>query len=170
MIGSFPIEFWFVLQVGTDLILIGLFLLLLRRKAVDRNGSRSAEGPSPCDGLEAALQEASRLAETFESQLQEKRRIINRLNAQLDSRIISLNLLLKRAEGCTTAGDHPGKDRPRPLTHPHDLQQQICALAEQGLPASAIAERLDLATGEVTLVLELRRKFRQLEQSEQPAE
>lgn len=116
------------------------------------------------DTLEPILKEAQELAGQFESQLKEKQRIVRSLNERLDSRIISLNLLMNRAETCLASSKDVSRERATSHTDVYDLQQQIITLAEKGFDSERIANRLGISKGEVTLVLDLKKKFREMEQ------
>ncbi len=48
--------------------------------------------------LEPFVKESKATADSFDRQIKEKRKLINELNESLDSRIISINLLISRAE------------------------------------------------------------------------
>ncbi|GAG36455.1 unnamed protein product, partial [marine sediment metagenome] len=47
----------------------------------------------------------------------------------------------------------------------YDLQQEIIALGVKGIAPQEIADRMGISKGEVTLVLELKRKFQEMEKS-----
>jgi DNA-binding NarL/FixJ family response regulator len=117
--------------------------------------------------LEPLLKDAHKVGRQFEAQLKEKQEIARRLNEHLDSHIISLNLLLNRAELCLVSGENtPTPERKTTLRKDvYDLQQEIITLSEKGLSAEKIANRLGIAEGEVTLVLDLKKKFRDIEQA-----
>ncbi|MCK4388855.1 MAG: hypothetical protein KAV83_01290 [Desulfobacterales bacterium] len=150
---SASLQFWVILQLVVDLFLIILFIIFVRQfKAGGASLASSRVEPLP-QGLEPLLKEAEKVAGQFETQLKEKQRLVKRLNEHLDSRIISLNLLLNRAEVCEK----------KPHKHVYDLQEQIIALGVKGLGPQEIANRMGISKGEVTLVLELKRKFQEME-------
>ncbi|MDY0219626.1 MAG: hypothetical protein RBR67_00610 [Desulfobacterium sp.] len=210
------LKFWLVVQLFIDLVLVGLFLVLLGRlknhpkekknrgkdvgekiaiqgKAsggVEENilAAKEAGQTASCiiDMLEPLVREADAAAATFDGQIRDKKKIIKGLNNSLDSRIISINLLLSRAEsllagasnhssvhgkemGLSGKGDgkdgFKGGDKPR--KHPEDdvfdQQKSVVELFEKGLDADAIALRLSMPKGEVQLVISLKKKFMAME-------
>jgi len=160
------IEFWVIMQVAVDLCLIVLFLMVLRQM----RGASTASGPAPVPApvedvtaaIESVLTEAKDVASQFEVQLKEKQSIIRRLNERLDSRIIGLNLLLNRAEmylnGKQTVPGQAGK-----YIDICGLQQEIITLAGKGLHPNVVADRLGISKTEVELVVELKKKFEEME-------
>jgi hypothetical protein len=154
-----PIEFWLVLQLLMDLLLVGLALYFVRSLRSDPSGSVSQQAAERLMGLlEPLLVEADKTARAFDAQLQEKNRLIQALNERLDSRIISLNLLLNRADAC----GRPDSAQP---PHVYDQQQEIIALDRTGIDADSISRRLSLPRGEVDLVLDLHRKLLDVQQA-----
>jgi DNA-binding NarL/FixJ family response regulator len=164
MMLSAPIEFWVITQVAIDLCLIILFVVFLRQ--VKGAGARPKPGEieQVTQILEPVLRDAQASAGQFEAQLREKQRIVSSLNERLDSRIISLNLLLNRAEACIASCKKGPGENETPGREVSDLQQEIMTLAEQGLEAKEIASRLQVSKGEVTLVLDLKKRFLEMEQ------
>jgi transcriptional regulator len=162
---SAAIEFWVIVQVVVDLLLIILFIGFARQLKASR-AKRVWSGTDPLPQvLEPLLKEAEKVAGQFEAQLKQKQHLIRRLNEHLDNRIISLNLLLSRAEVCLASHDNESKETDRPQRHVYDLQQEIIALGAKGLDSQEIANRMGISKGEVTLVLELKRKFQEMEKS-----
>jgi hypothetical protein len=153
-----PIEFWLVLQLLLDLLLVGLGLHFIRSRRGALNNSPPKKAAERLMGLlEPLLVEADRTARAFDAQLQEKNRLIQQINERLDSRIISLNLLLNRADacGCGTSAKTP---------HVYDQQEEIIALDRAGMDAETISSRLSLPRGEVDLVLDLHHKLLEVRQ------
>ncbi len=162
---SAAIEFWVIVQVVVDLLLIILFIVFMRQLRASR-AKRASSGVEPLPQvLEPLLKEAKKVAGQFETQLKEKQRLVRRLNEHLDNRIISLNLLLSRAEVCLASHDKESMEKDRSQRHVYDLQQEIIALGVKGIAPQEIADRMGISKGEVTLVLELKRKFQEMEKS-----
>ncbi len=161
---SAPIEFWVITQVAIDLCLIILFVIFLRQVKGACTGPKSGQIERVTRILEPALRDAQALAGQFEAQLKEKQRIVSSLNERLDSRIISLNLLLNRAETCLASCARVPGENVTAGREVSDLQQEIVTLAEKGLEAKEIASRLEISKGEVTLVLDLKKRFLEMEQ------
>ena len=162
---SSAMEFWVIMLVVVDLLLIILFIVFMRKiKAVKAGSMSSGVEPLP-QALEPLLKEAKNVAEEFEVQLKEKQRLVRKLNDRLDSRIISLNLLLSRAEGCLSLNDNGSTGADSSHRHVYDVQQEIIAHGEKGLGPQEIAERMGISIGEVKLVLELKKKFEEMEKN-----
>ena len=92
----------------------------------------------------------------FENQLKEKARLVRSVNEHLDSRIISMNLLLNRAEA-----QIPENLKNEDLHRNHILDQQEAILKMYGEnhAPEEIAKSLSLPRGEVDLVIDLKKKF-----------
>jgi hypothetical protein len=156
-------KFWIVGQIAIDIVLLLLFFYLIRiiNSRYSVNISDNTVGKLT-EVIEPLLRDAEKVATTFESQLQEKKRIIRKLNEHLDDRIISLNLLLNRADLYSV--EHQEKDKTsHPKPHVVDQQKMIIHLAQKGLDHESIAKKLSISVGEVKLVLDLKKKFLQME-------
>lgn len=165
MMWSTALEFWMIMLVVVDLLLIILFIILMRQLKAARAMPASSDVELLPQILEPLLKEAERISMQFETQLKEKQRLVRKLNEHLDSRIISLNLLLNRADVCLASHGKESMGKNTPQRHVYDLQQEIIALAEKGLGSQEIANRMGISEGEVMLVLELKRKFMELEKN-----
>ncbi len=163
MLQNFPLEFWIISQVVMDAALILVVFLVWRRFSKGPEVPKEAALMAVSRVLEPVLEESRKLAEAFDGQLTEKRAIINKINHDLDARIISLNLLLKRAE--TLLGEqNPSRKGGKQVHSDHvvDLQQKVVALDAKGLPPKEIASRLQMPLGEVDMVISLKRKFEKM--------
>jgi hypothetical protein len=153
------------MQVAIDVLLIILFVVFMKQSRAAKVGrALSAAEPLP-QMLEPLLKEAEKVAGEFEDQLKEKQRLIRGLNERLDSRIISLNLLLSRAEEHLVSHEKESSGKDNSPRHVYDIQQEIIDLGKKGLGTEEIANRMGISKGEVTLVLELKRKFQEMEKS-----
>ena len=157
LLGS--IEIWVAVQIAIDLCLIILFLLAIRQFRAFGEKYKVSEIEEVRNIMQPILEDAKHLAKQFETQLKEKQKIVRNLNDSLDNRIISLNMMLKRAESCLDSGGHmhensfpSGKDADR-------LQQEVITLSEKGMSPKSIAENLGIGKGEVDLVLDLKSKY-----------
>lgn len=149
-------EFWIAFQLLIDFVLVLIIFYFLKNLKTRLRLSASREVTDQVIGvLEPWLKEADSTAKTFERQLKEKNGLIKELNEKLDSRIISLNLLLNRSEAYLS----PGTRNAAESGHVYDQQASIVGLYEQGLSAEAIAEKLSMPRGEVELVIDLKKKF-----------
>ncbi len=139
------------------------------------------------DLLEPLVKESEKTATSFEDQIKEKHRLIKNLNDALDSRIISINLLLSRSEVILNSKDrsiyqhssairqHQNDNSSWSMSIGCDLneeqseeslidqQQKIVEFYQQGLDVDTIASKLSMPRGEVQLVISLKEKFMNME-------
>ncbi len=128
--------------------------------------------------LTPLVTQAKDAATSFDRQIREKRGLIKNINEALDSRIISINLLLSRAETLhrkledrqkTFQEDKPKRPFSEPLisggTSVVDQQNRIIDLYYQKMDIDTIAQQLSLPKGEVQLVIDLKEKFIAMEQT-----
>jgi len=123
------------------------------------------------DTLEPLVMESRKAAMSFDEQIREKRKISKDLNDALDTRIISINLLLSRADSLQRKLEErqqmiqqaaPGLDAGHTLSRESnvlDQQNQIIDLYHQREDVDTIAEKLSIPKGEVQLVIDLKEKF-----------
>jgi hypothetical protein len=164
------IKIWIIIQMAIDLALVVMVLYFVRnlKSGLSLNASKEAAGKL-FGFFEPLLKEADVTAKAFEKQLKEKHRLIRNLNERLDSRIISLNLLLNRAEGHLSTHSKPSaatisRGKPR---HIYDQQKAIVDLLNRGHDSDTVARKLSLPKGEVEMVSDLKEKFLKLEQEVQ---
>jgi hypothetical protein len=166
MTAMLSTEFWIVFQLTSLLLLISILVFVVRnvKKAPGEAGVITEKTESDPDStamaanriialLEPLLNEAESAARIFESQIMEKKILIRELNEKLDSRIISLNLLLNRADACLSSkatGEGAGIS---------DMQEAILSMFTQGMDAAAISGKLSVPLKEVDLVIGLKKKF-----------
>ncbi len=126
--------------------------------------------------LENLVLEARNAAHDFEVQIQEKRHLSKTLNDALDSRIISINLLLSRAKTLhekleiqqDKLMEQAGTLRPQVQTqvgNVMDQQQQIIDMYYRNKDVNSIAQALSIPKEEVRLVIELKEKFIAMEKT-----
>jgi hypothetical protein len=145
------LKFLIFSQLGIDIILILVFVIVIRRLKYFYNSKSLAKT------LQSFVSDTEKLAVQFNEQLMEKQRLINNLNEQLDKRIGSLNILLNRADillsrkGTEVAGGQTGG------LSSSNHQTEIIAMAKEGCPVEEIASRLSVPKGEVKLVLDLKK-------------
>jgi hypothetical protein len=120
------------------------------------------------------LKDAEQVADTFDEQIKEKSRLVKEINGRLDTRIISLNLLLNRANAyLNDTHDCTSPKQANLLTeigtsndsNAHDQQELIIKLHNSGISPDNISKKLALSKGEVDLVIELKNKFLKMEQN-----
>jgi len=153
----FSVKLWVCLQIFIDVVLLAIIFYLVQHTKKILKGSISKDAALKTIAmLEPLLNEADSTAKTFETQLKKKSRLIGRLNEKIDSRIISLNLLLNRAELQLTDG--PGA-RQTHADESYDHQESIFHLHMKGWSSDHIARQLSLPKGEVDLVIDLKNKL-----------
>ena len=187
-----PIEFLVVLSLILDLFLIFLLFLFIRRAGRLKPAScgvPESEMAQICEDLrqeanaaakealtqasgmiEPVLQSSQEAALEFDRLVKEKQQLTRKLDQSLDSKLISINLLLSRANKLysqlenqhnTLLNSHP--ERTLSLFHKEkdviDQQQQIIDLYLRKMDIDSIAERLSIPKGEVQLVIDLKEKF-----------
>ena len=157
------LKFLMFTQIGIDLIIVIVFIFLMKRfRHIDK-------GPSfdkPTKVFESFLIDAEKMAGQFKVQLEEKHRLIQNLNEQLDKRIISLNILLNRADVLLSSRSEGGEALHTNTAATEVQQTEIIKLAREGRSAEKIAQILSIPQGEVKLVLDLKKKFLRMAETE----
>ena len=191
MIELFSIEFWIGIQLIIDLFIILLFLIFVKRvgkikfpqnyNGNDAVGQENAEKTANdiIEMLEPFVKESKVTADSFDKQIKEKRKLISELNESLDSRIISINLLISRAEAAkedlrnlkmevdrAPVQQLQVKQTPDITEKVLDQQNNIIDMYNSGLDVDAIVSKLSMPKGEVKLVIDLKKKFKAMEQNE----
>ena len=198
MMLKVPTEFLVVLSLIIDLFLIFLLLLFIRRanrlqrsppptQETDR-GDIAAQTRKKAqvvamevltetsEMIEPILEASKDAAMEFERLVQEKQTLTRKLDQSLDSKIISINLLLSRANTLYTQLENQHNSLFNALpkggsalfqqeTDVLDQQQRIIDLYYQKMDVDTIAERLSIPKGEVALVIDLKEKFIAMEKS-----
>lgn len=150
------INFWMLFQLIVDFFLVGLIIFLIKRMKSGLLKEAAKETSLQLMGMiEPLIKETETVAKAFEAQLKEKKHIVNRLNEELDSRIISLNMLLNRAKACTD--DNSGKVAATGQVYKQ--QEAILKLYAEKYDPETIAKKLSMPKGEVELVIDLKTKF-----------
>ncbi|MCF6248229.1 MAG: hypothetical protein L3J69_12840 [Desulfobacula sp.] len=208
MIPSLSTEFWIeVLFIINFFVVVFLFLIVKRmnRLSLQQNSESDFESDLEEDSvnvrrtsgsavkimelLEPLVTESRNTAISFESQIKEKKRLIKELNEALDARIISINLLLSRADAqqkkledrqssisCqqTIPDDFVSQVSARisqqvsqhaSLAPVDDQQNQILDLYNRNIDIDSIAQKLSIPIGEVKLVVDLKEKFVAMEKN-----
>jgi len=149
-------------QICIDFTIIAVFIFLLRRLAAINKDSSMQKG---LQIFESVLTDAKHAAAQFNKQLEEKKELINKLNQKMEQKIMSINVLLNRADVLLNDHLQPGDAQKKPASS-SSLGKQIIMLAEEGHDSEAIAETLAISKGEVMLVLDLKTKIAQLNHEE----
>ena len=188
MIELFSIEFWIaILFIINFLFVIFLFLLVkkVNRQNLDqertdqisfdesleyrlKHSEQPAQSAMDIIGmLEPLVKESHKSALSFDKQIKEKKRLIKELNDALDSRIISINLLLSRADALQKKIDEK-QNKPNLNSSSVavlDQQNQIIEMYNQSFDIDSIAQRLSIPKGEVQLVIDLKKRFVAMEKN-----
>ncbi|MGD9823532.1 hypothetical protein [Desulfobacter sp.] len=199
MMLKVPTEFLVILSLIIDLFLIFLLFLFIRRA---NRLQRSSPNPMPgtdlgdifvqtrekaevvarqvltetSEMIEPILEASKDAAMEFERLIREKQTLTRKLDQSLDSKMISINLLLSRANALYSQleNQHNSLLNSLPtggtaLFHKEpdvlDQQQRIIDLYYQKMDVDTIAERLSIPKGEVALVIDLKEKFIAMEKS-----
>ena len=193
MINFFSMEFWIGIQFVINLIFVFLllgFIKKLKQENYTKNSSQaccddfrkeknqtSITSKKIIEMLESLVLEADSLAKNFGEQIKEKKRLIKGLNDALDSRIISINLLLSRAESLHRTQEQPNlskvissvlhasekKNISEKTYDVFEQQKSIIKLYNKGYDVDSIASNLSMPKGEVLLVIDLKKKFLEME-------
>jgi len=150
------LKFLILAQIGIDIIIIIVFIFLVRRlRYANKDKSKVVKV------FESILTDADKIAEQFKEQLEEKHHLIKRLNEQLDKRIVSLNMLLNRADILLSHGRQSAEVNDNPVSL-NRQQTEVIELAKEGHRVEEIANMLSIPKGEVKLVLDLKKKLSQM--------
>jgi hypothetical protein len=190
MIELFSIEFWIAILFTINFFLaMVVFLLVKRINRLNLTGSSNIEVDSSSEDSETAsksagdiielleplVRESRKAAISFDNQIKEKKQLLKGLNDALDSRIISINLLLSRADAMQQKLEKKQMmiNQPLPATNTSNFnassnvminqQSQILELHDSDFDTDAIAKKLSIPKGEVQLVIDLKKKIMEME-------
>jgi hypothetical protein len=155
MMSFIDLKFLILAQIGIDIAIIAVFIFLIMRFRSLRINQSLNRGVQLFDSL---LTDADRLSGDFRVQLEEKQQLIRSLNEQLDRRILSLNILLSRADALLGSESSEARDLTSHRS-PSGQEKEIIKLAEEGHDPNRIAQLLSLSKGEVKLVLDLKTRL-----------
>lgn len=157
------LKFLTLAQIGIDITIIMVFILLIKRIKSLNKGSLLNNGMNMYESL---LSDAKDISEQFNEQLKEKNHLVKKLNERLDEKIMSLNVLLSRADSLISNHMQLENVKSDPVSF-NSQEEEIIKLASKGFDLDTIADRLSIPKGEVALVLDLRKKIAQLGRKEQ---
>lgn len=148
-----PATRWFIAAAGTVVVLYAVVRPFLRKKdPLDRRPAYSS------------LAQQRSVEKQMQNVLVELSKMAREITAQLDTRAARLEELLKEAdrkiEILRGAAAPPGDPAPSGSSVPEALDPrhgQIYTLADQGRSVQEIARQLDRPSGEIELILALRR-------------
>jgi len=162
----FPFEFWIVLLLAVNLCVITILFIFIRNlKNTIRDMIVGDAAEKVMDMIEPAVKETGILQSKFEDQLREKKLIISDLNRRLDDKIISLNILLKRTDEYLNRDVVKKRKEDVISSETRDQQQAVLDLFRDGFDSGYIADKLNLSESEVKLVIDLKKKFINMEKS-----
>ena len=190
MIRLFSVEFWIVVLFFVNFSL-GLFVFVFVRKVnrfwiehtLDGEGGQNNDpvrdtASDIMDMLEPLVKESRDAAILFDEQIKDKKRLLKGLNDALDSRIININLLLSRADAMQKKLEERQAETNRvfdslPRERAVDIssgtvanqQNQILKMYQQKYDIDTIAQELSIPRGEVQLVVDLKKKFLEMEKN-----
>lgn len=193
MIRIFSVEFWMVVLFFINFSLF-LFVFVIIRKmnqlriepAPQSVDDGEAEENDPVrdtasdiiDMLEPLVRDSRDAAILFDEQIKDKKRLLKGLNDALDSRIININLLLSRADAMQKKIEERQAESGRifaalPREEALDIssgnvanhQDQILEMYGRKYDIATIAQRLSIPKGEVQLVVDLKKKFLEMEKN-----
>lgn len=153
---------------------VSLMVLVLTRRRIAQRQSGSASSRRADTGRSFVGRDASRrqLEKSMQELLIELEELSREINSQVDTRLRALNLLvqeadekireLRRLQGLDAEGGGPERHLPPPKREPHpeetsERYARVYALAERGHSVVEIAREMEMMTGEVELILALRR-------------
>lgn len=195
MIDLNSTQFWIAVLFLVQFIIVVFLYLLSKRLSAPNQISQQTEIVETEDHsekiaseqaarilelLEPMLRESRKTAQMFDEQIKEKRHLINELNDALDNRIINLNLMISRVKTQydnmvnaeaekTVVSSQPSfqtrDDQSQDMGV--DLQNQIIQMYDEGEEMDTIASSLSVPRGEVQMVIDLKKKFLEMEQRAQ---
>ncbi|OGR11748.1 MAG: hypothetical protein A2097_05855 [Desulfobacula sp. GWF2_41_7] len=193
MIRIFSVEFWMMVLFFINFFLV-LFVFAIIRKmnqlrirpvpqSVDSEGEKENDpvrdtASDIIDMLEPLVRDSRDAAIQFEEQIKDKKRLLKGLNDALDSRIININLLLSRADAMQKKIEERQAESGRifaalpreealdiPTGNVANHQDQILNMYNRKYDIDTIAQRLSIPKGEVQLVVDLKKKFLEMEKN-----
>jgi uncharacterized protein DUF6115 len=154
--SSIDLKFLIFAQIGIDIAIVFFIIILIRKLKPLNSGKSLREGTQIFESL---LIDADRVSSQLKNELGEKHQIITGLNEKLDNRIMSLNVLLNRADAMLSSYDVGSADANDKLVSLKSQEKEILELAKEGLDLEQIAQVLAIPKGEVKLVLDLKNKL-----------
>lgn len=162
MLNIAPLEFWLILQMSLEaLLLLFLVVLLVRLRRGRSSGAQVPENVQA--SIERFLAESEKLSAHFTENLLQKKELSLGLLLKLERKINEMNRLLERAETSLSQADRPSL----PAADPHkanpaapENRALVVKLANQGKSVEEIARTARLHRGEVELILDLERQFK----------
>ncbi len=193
MIKLFSVEFWVAILFFINFSLVLFVFILIRKmngflteqafqaafeKEREENDPVSDTASDIMDMLEPLVKDSREAAIQFDEQIKDKKRLIKSLNDALDSRIININLLLSQADAMQKKIEERQAESGRILADLsrdgavevsagtlENQQHQILKMYHQNYDIDTIAQELSIPRGEVQLVVDLKKKFLEMEKN-----
>jgi len=146
------LKFLILTQIGIDLVIIIVFILLIKKTSFFKRDSSLNKGLKL---YESMLSDASRISEQFKEQLEEKKYMIKMLNQHLEKRITSLNVMLNRTDALLF---HNRQYDNMDSGSFDNQKKEILQLEKQGHSLEQIADILSIPREKVMLVLDIKKK------------
>ncbi|MCD4715482.1 MAG: hypothetical protein K8R45_01925 [Desulfobacterales bacterium] len=161
--SSIDLKFLIFAQIGIDIAIVFFIIILIRKLRPLNNGKSLREGTNIFESL---LIDADKLSSQLRKELGKKHQLIKGLNDKLDNRIMSLNVLLNRADALLTSYEGGPVDANDNPVSPKSQEKKILKLAKEGLELEQIAQVLAIPNGEVKLILDLKNKLSRIGSNE----
>lgn len=152
----FDIKYLIILLICIDIFMIITCACLIRKIRLIPKTERFEEGIRIFESL---LNDADQVSGCFSEQVKTKYDMINKISAQLDRRIDSINVLLNRADIILSYNDKKDNLADCPTKSILLKQKEIIELDGKGCDVDEIANRLLIPKGEVKLILDLNKKI-----------
>jgi len=149
------LKFLILAQIGIDFAIVIFFVLLIRKLRPINNAKSLHKGTKMFESL---LVDADKISGQLREELEEKHQLINGLNEKLDKRVMSLNVLLNRADALLSSYDRGPADANDNPVFFKSQEKEILKLAKKGIDLEKIAQILTIPKGEVKLVLDLNKR------------
>lgn len=150
------ISFNAILQIGIDVIILGLLVAIMRVK----RPAMSKKDEAMVGSFQKIVEETAEISRKFEANLEKRKDLLQQITGKLDERIQEGEKLCVRLEQLSRIETERAANRHSPDTdsnvHASD-QQKVLSLAAKGLHAGEIAKRLKRPLGEIELILHLRK-------------
>ena len=154
------LKFLILTQIGIDLVIIIVFILLIKKTSFFKRDSSLNKGLKL---YESMLSDASRISEQFKEQLEEKKYMIKMLNQHLEKRITSLNVMLNRTDALLF---HNRQYDNMDSGSFDNQKKEILQLEKQGHSLEQIADILSIPREKVMLILDIKKKNTQEDSKE----
>ncbi|MGM0419108.1 MAG: DUF6115 domain-containing protein [Thermodesulfobacteriota bacterium] len=155
------LKIWLALQLIIDFVLVaGIFWYLSRVKKELEDKIVNSSSSKIQKKIYPFLSEAEKTSMQFDNLLKEKKKLVKDLNTTLDSRISSLTFLVNRADSIIKSGGDISFNGNEEKNEPENREYKIIELYEQGLKSEDIARKIGISTGEVSMIISLRNKFK----------